>query len=524
MQISEGIMKIVKFFILLPVMLFLPGMTAAENQPETTFVSYEKFGARGDGKTDDQAAIAAAHAYANKHRLPVKVRNNGRYYIGGGNKVIEIMTDTDFGNAEFIIDDTNVKKRNAPVFGVRSRKKPYNVNGIASLKKNQTVLPVRIRNKALLVLQNNKVKHFIRYGVNANKGAPQTDIVIASPDGKINPDTPLAWDFPQVTSCIAYPIDKTPLTIRGGIFTTIANQEPGAHRYYSRNISITRSNVLVSGLTHKVIEPTKPHSFPYSGFITITNCCNVTVENCVLTGRKVHKTVKPNSKSITTGTYDISISRAANVKFINCSQTNDILDSTYWGIMGSNYCKNLEYDRCRLSRFDAHCGVYNAVIRNSILGRAGISVTGFGTLLVENTTVYGRHFIGLRVDYGSFWRGNIIIRNCTFIPGAGRKNIQPVIIGGSNNFQHNFGYRCFMPDTIEIDNLQIKDHTHPKKYKGPMLLSAYNNDCRSDRYKAPYPCVVPRQITVRDLQTASGKKFQLSANEYLFKKVEVIRK
>jgi hypothetical protein len=42
------------------------------------------------------------------------------------------------------------------------------------------------------------------------------------------------------------------------------------------------------------------------------------------------------------GSYDISVNRAVNVSFVNCSQTNDINDRTYWGIMGSNYCKNLK--------------------------------------------------------------------------------------------------------------------------------------------------------------------------------------
>ena len=50
----------------------------SDDSPE--FVSYEKFGARGDGKTDDQKAIAAAHEYANKNNLPVKARKNARYY------------------------------------------------------------------------------------------------------------------------------------------------------------------------------------------------------------------------------------------------------------------------------------------------------------------------------------------------------------------------------------------------------------------------------------------------------------
>ena len=35
-------------------------------------VTYEQFGAVGDGKADDQDAIVAAHAAANERGLPVK--------------------------------------------------------------------------------------------------------------------------------------------------------------------------------------------------------------------------------------------------------------------------------------------------------------------------------------------------------------------------------------------------------------------------------------------------------------------
>ena len=59
------------------------------------------------------------------------------------------------------------------------------------------------------------------------------------------------------------------------------------------------------------------------------------------------------------------VNRVLNVSFVNCTQTNDINDRTYWGVMASNYSKNLLYDNCVWSRFDAHMGVANATIRNS---------------------------------------------------------------------------------------------------------------------------------------------------------------
>ncbi|MBK3519666.1 DUF3472 domain-containing protein [Carboxylicivirga marina] len=117
--------------------------------------------------------------------------------------------------------------------------------------------------------------------------------------------------------------------------------------------------------------------------------------------------------------YDIILSRALNVSFVNCRQTNDINDGKFWGIMGSNYCKNLLYDNCVLSRFDAHKGVANATIRNSKPGHSGIAANGTGKLLIDNSIIYSCVLVNLRSDYGSSWQGECIIRNCTFVQIGG---------------------------------------------------------------------------------------------------------
>ena len=61
-------------------------------------------------------------------------------------------------------------------------------------------------------------------------------------------------------------------------------------------------------------------------------------------------------------------------------------------------------------------GVYNATIRNSTLGHMGINAIGSGTLLIENTKVYGRSLVNFRQDYGSTWDGELMIKNCVFAP------------------------------------------------------------------------------------------------------------
>ena len=65
-------------------------------------VRYSDFGAKGDGKTDDMEAIAAAHEFANLHGLKVKADEEFTYFIGGMDRTAIIQTDTDFGTASFL--------------------------------------------------------------------------------------------------------------------------------------------------------------------------------------------------------------------------------------------------------------------------------------------------------------------------------------------------------------------------------------------------------------------------------------
>jgi hypothetical protein len=482
------------------------------------FVRYSEFGAKGDGKTDDMDAIASAHAFANQHGLPVKADAGATYYIGGKDRSAVIQTDTDFGTASFIIDDTDVKNYNAAIFTVSSGLKPFKLEKISSLKRNQQKIDLPLPGPCLITVTNSNVKQYIRFGLNQNGGSSQTDIFIVDKNGKVDMNAPIIWDFDQITEITALPIDENLLKITGGRFTTIANKSESM-AYYSRGISVRRSHVLVDGLYHD-IKGEGDRSAPYGGFINISNCAYVTVKNTVFTGHKIYSTIGSAGKPVSKGTYDISINRAVNVSFVKCSQTNDIDDNTYWGILGSNFSKNLLYDGCILSRFDAHQGVANATIRNSTLGHMGINAIGSGLLTIENTTIRGRSFVNLRPDYGSTWQGEILIRNCVFVP-AGGKPSSASLISGSNSGQHNFGYTCYMPERITIENLRIDDSSHPDNYKGPTIFANFNPQMKDDTYQEKFPYVKTREVILRNVTTVSKKALRVSDNLFMFKDVKV---
>lgn len=483
-------------------------------------VTYRDLGAKGDGKTDDIDAIAATHAFANQYGLSVKVNDGATYYISGKERTAVIMTDTDFGSATFMIDDTETQHAKAPVFVVRSTLKIFTPEGLTTLKRNQEKVNLTLPATCIVSVTNDHVKQYIRFGLNQNNGASQTDIFVVDKEGNIDMSAPVVWDFDQITHVTALPIDSKQLKIKGGIFITIANQAESKYNYYSRNLAIRRSNVLVDGLEHRITGE-GDHGAPYGGFISIAECAYVTVKNTILTGHKTYYTIGSAGKQVSMGTYDITVNRAVNVSFVNCRQTNDINDRTYWGIMGSNYCKNLLYDSCVLSRFDAHMGVANATIRNSTLGHMGINAIGSGTLLIENSTILGRSLVNLRSDYGSTWQGEFVIRNCIFIPGNGTAT-NFSLINGRYSGLHNFGYTCYMPEKITIENLQIRDPVSQDDYRGATLFADFNPEMIDDSYLEKYPYVKTKEVVLRNVTTSSGKPVRVCDNPYIFRNVNII--
>ncbi len=480
----------------------------------TKFVNYEDFGAKGDGKTDDFEALEKAHEYANKHGLLVKVKDGASYYIGGADRTISIRTSTDFGKARFIIDDTKLENHKADVFRVGSDLKPIKLKGIDSLSVGQTRINANLPGPCVVTATDTSIRRFIRRGLNQNNGSPQTDAFLVDERGNVNPNTPIIWDFKKLTNLVAMPVDESTLILRGGIFTTIANSTEST-AYHARGIAIRRSNVVVEDLQHLITGEGKDGP-PYGGFIKVTDCANVVVKNTILTGHKTYYKIGSAGKRVPMGSYDISLSRALNIALVNVTQANDIMDRSRWGIIGTNFCKNLLYDGCKLSRFDAHQGVTNASIRNSTIGHMGVLLTGFGNFLIENSTVQSRRFIGLRPDYGSTWKGDITIRNCRFVPQNGG-----TILDGSNDGQHDFGYTCYMPDRLLIDGLSIDDGKPSKSGKGPVIFNNFNPKFSNGDYKQKFPYVITREVILKNITTTSGKPLRLSDNKFMFKDVNV---
>lgn len=492
----------------------------APSGPAEGPVTYEAFGAIGDGVADDLPAIVEAHAFANARGLPVKSKPDASYHLGRRALTAVIGTDTDWSTSRFTIDDTDVENHRTSLFAVRSLLAPVKLS-ITRLARDQRRLEVRPPQDCWVRVENSRQRRYIRRGLNQNSGSPQRDCFILRRDGSIEGD--IDWDYDTITRVDAQPIDERPLLLKGGVFTTIANrmQQQKGYNYWARNIVITRSNTTVAGLAHHITGETE-FGHPYSGFLSVNSCANVTLRDCFVTGHKTYSTIGAAGKPVTMGTYDISANEVVNFTMIGCRMDN-ICDTTRWGVIGTNFCKNILLENCTLSRMDTHQGVSGTyTIRGCTLGHAGLNAIGRGLLTIENSTLNGRALLSFRSDYGSTWEGTVVIRNSRWVPGCGTA-IQPHLIAANNDGQHDFGYPCFMPARVTIDGLVIDDRKHPKDYQGPYLFTDPDDAKSLAGAARPFSYRLTEEVTIRNLTTASGLALRVSPDAEFNARVSVIQ-
>ena len=474
---------------------------------EPAVVTYEQFGAVGDGVTDDLPAIVKAHAHANERGLPVRSNPEATYHLGRRALTAVVQTDTDWSNSRFIIDDSQgVENHKLPLFEVRSRLAPVPL-GIARLSAGQQRLDVRPATDLLVLVENERRRLFIRKGLNRNAGTPQREVFILRQDGSV--DGVIEWDYDTVTRVEARPIDPQPLVLKGGVFLNIGNRmrQPKGYNYWARNIRITRSNTVVDGIVSQVRGETE-FGHPYSGFLHAEQVADITFRNCRIDPRKVYQTIGNADRPVPMGTYGYRADFVVNFTMRGC-RMGDIHDRSRWGVAATNFMKNVLVEDCVLSRMDVHQGVSGGyVIRRSTMGHAGIKAVGRGRLVVEDTTVHSDNLVTFRSDYGATWDGEVVIRHCRWVPPAGADRAL-ALFSTNNDGTHDFGYPCAMPRTIEIDGLEIDD---VRRGAGSAGVAFFDRPLGALGGNVPFPYRPTERVVVRNLRTSSGIPPRVSAD------------
>ena len=507
----------------------------------TKYVTYEQFGAVGDGVTDDFSAIYAAHEYANENRLSVKARVGACYYIhdtriDGKVKAVPIKTDTDWTGAEFVIDDSDLDYSNPDqtsmcttnIFEVLSDYDTLVLNsensgdlltkiGSVGEKYGTKKIDVGLGYPAMLIIYNENHGIYRRYGnsyVSKNKGrgqhSPQMELIVVDKGGNVSSETPFMFDYSELTRIDVIRTDVAPITVRGGTVKTIAcnlniiykdaNGNDKHFGYYARGMRVSRSHTVVDGVSH-IIEGeislerqlAGERGAHYSGFFLAMMADSVTLKNCVLQGRRYYGV---------SGTYDFSGRLVNNIILENCSQRNFWVDADgnpsdtdtgrlsmervevdgrfpnyCWGIGGTNFCKNMTYDGCLLSRFDAHQGLYNGKVINSTL--SAFEIIGKGDFIVNNVTWYSYNanassVIALRPDYGSTWNGNIYIDGFKLYATTDSLTLVP------HSYRNwYFGYSCYLPN-VSVKNLEVFHKDTRKPVDDGYVINVYSRTMETE--------------------------------------------
>ena len=315
---------------------------------------------------------------------------------------------------------------------------------------------------------------------------------------------------PAIVEINIYRADEKPLTMENGYFernTCEVVAETGfENKYaaYERGISIQRCNVTIKNLHNKIVSeaylPTTGYgydddmklrqAYPYHGFVRFSMCYNGKVIDCDLNAHTTYFEAKSTSANpVAMGSYDIVLNDTSNIYFEGITNGVPIGDTQYWGIMGSGNTKNTTFKSCSLNRFDAHEGLWNASLIDCEYGHS-INVIGGGKFYCENTTKeVGNTFIYLRGDYGSTFRGTVELVNCTLKGFRSYRGIDDpnrgtyysdsekmTIIQGNYMdtykgafdpsqastypyLKWDFGYTCYMPQDVIIDNFTFEHGT-----------------------------------------------------------------
>lgn len=543
-------------------------------------LTYELFGAEGDGVTNDYEAIKNAHDFANEILLKedvmitVKAESGKTYYISTMDEPIDVITNVDFNDATFIIDDY-VDDNNDSVNDINTVNAVFNITSPMAISSSEYIdvassLPDDFEltsdfsndceediysivvNSEAYTTNNNVSKYledarywgiaiensnlqYIRTGKNATQGDYQTEIIVYDTHKKFIVGN-MDWEYDDIISFKVFPISNVTQTIKGGTFITKTNNVVYSSReinkYSNRNIYVNYTgNVSLENIKHKVDENSHEYTSEYQskngnlyfGFIKLFNTAEVSINNVDLMPKTYTNIYLDGTETASgNGTYDLTINNSMNVYLDDVSYycdgdaddscyTDNMLDDSKWGIMNSNYVKNLIITNSKLNRVDAHKGVTNLFIQNSVIGNKGITLIGKGIMYVDNVVFDGStSMINLRDDYGSTFDGSITMKNVTYKVGNAS---YPNIIYSDNKQNHDYGYSTYFPslyiDGINIDTSNCNDLVYVSAIRLTQnILSTTDFDNEAALYD------IKDSISIKNVTISEGSSIKLFPDDF----------
>ncbi len=473
-------------------------------------ITYDLFGAKGDGITNDFEAIKRAHDFANnflleqKRPVTVYADPDKTYCIREGSGYISVITDVDWRGATLIFDDWTDNDRdgandvitNIPVFDVVSDV-CVATNGILFTEINKDDLrgtfSPETEDLSFLIdavhssdyytrykevrevfddsltwgvwLQDNS-KRWIRKGVNQNSGDSTAEVItFNSKSGELLSN--IDFTYSDLKTIRVFPIRNDGIAIGNAYIQTRTNNDvytsSSRNPYTGRGIRIRYTgNVILHDIVHTLDEKAHPNHSEfqgnpygnlYSGIIDINQTAYVSLEHIDLSAHT--PCPQYTNKSSYHGTYDI---QAQNTVFLYLeeigyanSYEQDILDPDRWGVIATNQGKETFLLDSTINRMDAHRGITDLYIEDTVFGQKGLTLIGQGDFYAEDIVFdQAVQILSLRQDYGASWDGDMYFKNVT----ANLPESVDFLIYAYNTQNWNFGSRSYFPN-LYIDGLHL---------------------------------------------------------------------
>lgn len=412
-----------------------------------TTVNYRQFGAKLDGKTDDEEALVLCHKYqhdnytieqaSGRRRYYIKVENHEGIIFKSSNEPLTCSGDIDLSGSKIIVQDSNANWFGFYLWGDNEEDymtyEPIKESTDTYLKDN---FVIQTKGNETGLYQNSIM--FLKetpYAVRDDAGylysEPRYELLLHTTDGVLTSPFTYDWNNP------------------GGLEINSPVSDYESHEVTTQtvnshfNISYTRLPVTHYTFVGCDVE-LQTSANKYCSVLWV-KCHNATVSgfNFYPDTNQMSNTVFKNTMIYIWGSYNVEVKDIVGfnasgkrkngvdttsgyvIRATNCLQLHlhDISVQGYWGATAMNCVKDVHIERVNINRLDIHNYFYNLYIDQCNLFNHAIQIgEGRGIVQITNSNFYVNllkddsyphaHMLEFNCTYGRIFEGKVLIENC----------------------------------------------------------------------------------------------------------------
>ena len=272
---------------------------------------------------------------------------------------------------------------------------------------------------------------------------------------------------------------------------------------YDRNIKIKRCNTTIQGLEH-VNYGDNPFRAASTGIIYAEYCNNILIKDIIFSSEMSNYFKNADGANVLIGSYETGATECNNITWENCKRVLNLDirgNKCTSGCMGTNRMKNVNYINNENMTFDAHTGLYNLRIKGGKI--VGLGIQGAGKVILDDFTMTNPFAVHFKMDYGSGWDGDFVIKNITLAPENDAKEFYIFKAWWVN---HDFGYQVKMPTNIYIENLNVPEGKSVAFWTNGDGYDDVTRNVLSDGTVNKNPIVPTEKLTIK----SKGLNFRLN--------------